>query len=73
METKGPGQLKIIPPNYMQISAFGPILVGLENVQEVVLALLFAHLSFCNITWDLIQLNSRLTKKTKKKPKNHEI
>lgn len=50
METKGPGQLKIIPPNYMQISAFGPILVGLENVQEVVLALLFAHLSFCNIT-----------------------
>lgn len=44
METKGHDQLKIFPPNYVQIPAFGPFLVWLENVQEVILALLFAHL-----------------------------
>lgn len=73
METKAPDQLKISPPNYLQNPAFGPFLLGLENVQEVVLALLFAHLSFCRIRGDLIQLNSPLTIFLKKKDyRNHE-
>lgn len=45
----------------MQISAFGPCLVGLENIQETVLTLSFAHLTFYHIKGDLIQSNSHLT------------
>lgn len=72
IETNRPDQHKIFLPNYVQIPAFGPLLVGLENVQEYVFALLFAHLSFCHIKEDLIQLNSHLTNKTKKQQQQNK-